>query len=134
MIRDILERAYKNHIRVRVFYGDANGYDFGEFHDTIGYIGRSSGRQPVYILKRNRNSSGGPALLEDNIIRITIDKKDVYKSSNYKPILTSCMPRQDGKINVYRTDRGKLEHIYVAENEEESERVQEYLDGRKNRI
>lgn len=69
-------------VRVRLFYGDRKtGRDWCESNDTMGYVGRSMGNYP--ILLNNKNSIGGGRILEGSIVRITVDKRDVYRHSKY---------------------------------------------------
>lgn len=80
----VLERARKEKIRIRIFYGDKEtGKDWMEWFDTIGLIGRSNGNIKVPILLKNKNSFGGGAILDNAIVKITIDKKTVYKHPKY---------------------------------------------------
>ena len=80
----VLEAARQSGSRIRVFYGDvATGRDWHEEWNTMGYVGRSMGTQKVYILLNNSRSLGGGAILTSNIVRITIDKRDVYRHPTY---------------------------------------------------
>lgn len=76
---------------IRVFYGDVEtGSDWMEEHDTIGRVSRSMGPVKVPLLLANTRSSGGGAILTDSIVRITIDKHDVYRHPSYhQPELTT---------------------------------------------
>ena len=81
---DILENAIDTRKRVRVFYGDTkNGRDWLEEYGTIGRIGRSCGENKIPILIANSRSLGGGALLDDCIVKITIDKTVVYQHELY---------------------------------------------------
>jgi hypothetical protein len=82
---DILEKYRgKRDTRIRVFYGDKNsGIDWNEENDTIGYIGRSTGTVKIPLLISKSNSSGGVALLDDYIVKITVDKVIVYLHPTY---------------------------------------------------
>lgn len=83
-IIEILEQARKNGKRIRLFYGDTKtGLDWCEESDTIGYVGHSTGEIKVPLLLSRRNSIGGGAILDHCIVRITIDKYDVYRHPNY---------------------------------------------------
>lgn len=85
----VLEKARENNDRVRVFYGDTlTGRDWCETNDIMGYVSRSytgggDNTTPIPILLRTKMSRGGGAILTNNIVRITIDKHDVYKHPNY---------------------------------------------------
>lgn len=81
---NILENAMKNRIRIRVFYGDnKTGKDWLEENDTIGYVGRSTGRIKIPLLIRTNRSFGGGSILDDCIVRITQDKRVLYQHENY---------------------------------------------------
>jgi len=72
------------HTRIRLFYGDSKtGRDWCEEYDTMGYVGRSTGKIKIPLLINNSKSMGGGAILTGSIVRITIDKKDVYRHPKY---------------------------------------------------
>ena len=80
-----LERARKNHYRIRIFYGDSeSGRDLLEVCDVIGYIGRSCGNIKIPIILNNSRSCWGGAIITDSIVKITIDRETVYQHKNYK--------------------------------------------------
>lgn len=76
---------YRNYgTRIRVFYGDTKtGRDWLEEYYTIGRVGRSTGQYKIPLLINNSRSWGGLGLLDDCIVRITVDKKDVYRHPKY---------------------------------------------------
>lgn len=81
----ILDGAMKNHERIRVFYGDTEtGRDWMEIYDTIGYVTRSCGNIKIPLLIKNSRSIGGTGILDDSIVKITIDKVIVYQQRNYR--------------------------------------------------
>ncbi len=81
---NILESAKANRQRIRVFYGDTEtGRDWMEEYDVIGCIGRSTGRIKIPLLLKSTKSDGGGALLDDCIVKITIDKRVVYQHPKY---------------------------------------------------
>lgn len=81
----ILDGAMKNHECIRVFYGDTEtGRDWMEIYDTIGYVSRSCGNVKIPLLIKNSRSIGGTGILDDCIVKITIDKVIVYQQSNYR--------------------------------------------------
>lgn len=83
-IISILENARQYNKRVRLFYGNTEtGRDWMEVYDTMGTIGRSYGEVKIPLLIKNSRSIGGSAILEDCIVKITIDKKVVYQHENY---------------------------------------------------
>ena len=76
---------YRNYgTRIRVFYGDTKtGRDWAEEYDTMGRVGRSTGQYKIPLIINNSRSWGGPGLLDECIVRITVDKKDVYRHPKY---------------------------------------------------
>ena len=89
-VRNILNNAIKNGEKLRIWYGDnETGRDWMEIHDIYGYIGRSTGEYKVPLLLRNSRSMGGPAILDEHIIKITKDKQVIYQKKNYhQPVLS----------------------------------------------
>lgn len=80
----ILERARDEGHRLRLFYGDAEtGRDWLEECDTMGTIGRSTGTIKVPLLIRNARSSGGPAILDHCIVKITRNHEVLYEHPKY---------------------------------------------------
>lgn len=70
--------------RIRVFYGDPKtGRDWGEEYDTMGYVGRSMGPVKIPLLINNTRSYGGGGILTGSIVRITVDKRNVYVNPRY---------------------------------------------------
>jgi hypothetical protein len=83
-IIEVLESARANKTRIRIFYGDQNtGKDWNEEWDIMGTIGRSTGTIKIPLLIKNSRSFGGGGLLDHCIVKITIDKKVVYKHPAY---------------------------------------------------
>lgn len=76
--------------RIRVHYGDTStGRDWGGVYDVSGYIGRSTGRTPIYLMIANSRSHGGGGILMDSIVRIRFANRanggDLYRHPNYTP-------------------------------------------------
>lgn len=85
-VQEVLENARLNDIRLRLFYGDdVTGRDWLEENDVVGCIGRSTGTMKVPLLLDNRRSCGGPAILDNRIVRIisTSDKRELYRHPQY---------------------------------------------------
>lgn len=83
VIKVLLNFIHSNK-RIRVFLGDTKtGRDRCEEFDTMGYVRRSGGRVPVPILLNNCKSMYGSPLLTSSIVRITVDKVDVYRHPKY---------------------------------------------------
>ncbi|MBQ1293588.1 MAG: hypothetical protein IIY21_06090 [Clostridiales bacterium] len=71
-------------VRIRLFYGDKKtGKDWCSEFDIMGYIGRSMGPVVIPLLINNRNSIGGNGIPDGCIVRITVDKMDVYRHPKY---------------------------------------------------
>lgn len=80
----ILERFRGTNQRIRVFYGDTKtGRNYGDEFDTMGYVRRSMGPIKVPILVHNSRSIGGGHMLDSSIVRITVDKRNVYIHPKY---------------------------------------------------
>ena len=88
-VMEIISANLNNRERIRIFYGNANdGIDWCETYDTIGYIGSTrpssaicGGRFPLLI--KSKRSIGGDAIMCDNILKITKDKKTLYVHPKY---------------------------------------------------
>lgn len=81
-----LHKARQGHDRIRIWYGDTEGgYAWPEEYDVTGYVGRSTGQSPVFILVHNTRSTGGPAILTSCIVRIdcTADGHTLYKHPDF---------------------------------------------------
>lgn len=84
-INQVIESARTNKTRVRVWYGDTTtGEAWPEEFDIMGYIGRSTGREPIPLLVNNARSMGGGALLVDCIVRIdSTDGRNLYRHPSF---------------------------------------------------
>ena len=79
-----LETSRTRGQRIRIFYGDMHtGLDWLQEHHVIGTVGRSTGNIKIPLMIANTRSLGGDAILTANIVKITVDKKIVYKHPNY---------------------------------------------------
>ena len=68
---NVLEKLQDSGFRIKLAYGDRlTGEDWGETHDIVGYVGRSTGRMKVPLLVYNKRSTGGGAILTANIVKI----------------------------------------------------------------
>ena len=111
--------------RIRIFLGDKEtGKDWNEFHDTIGYVGRSTGSSKIPLMIHNTRSTGGGAILDDCIVKITADKKTIYQHPKYHcPIvINGC--------SVIDTEDNKV--IANCKNAETAKRIFDYLKGARN--
>lgn len=71
--------------RVRIWYGDTTtGKAWPEEHDIIGYVGNSTGSIKAPLLVHNKRSMGGPAILDQCIVRIdTTRGYTLYKHTSF---------------------------------------------------
>jgi hypothetical protein len=83
-VADILESYRMNQRRIRLFYGNLEtGQSWHEENDVVGRIGRSTGPIKVPLLLEP-GECGGPALLDQCIIRIDTPKKVLYQHDNFQ--------------------------------------------------
>lgn len=127
----ILEDARYNCKRIRIFYGDiTTGKCWNEEFDVIGIVGRSMGPIRIPILCRTKRSSGGGAILDNCIVKITIDKYTVYQHENFHIGNIEMKPYSiDGHdTSVY------IDNVNVAnfESKEKAERWVSFIKGERN--
>lgn len=91
---EVLENLlnHRRETRVRLTLGDTRtGESWLSDYDTTGYIGRSTGPNPVLLLCHNRRSLGGGAILTHCILKVSETKapyRVLYQHPNYRmPIL-----------------------------------------------
>ena len=111
--------------RIRIFFGDKEtGKDRNEFYDNIGYVGRSTGLIKIPLMIHNTRSTGGGAILDHCIVKITVDKKTVYQHPKYHcPIVIkgcSVIDTEDNKV------------IANCKDAEMAKRYFDYLKGARN--
>ena len=123
---NILLDAMKHRDRIRIFFGDAqSGTDWCETFDTIGTIGTSCGVTKVPLLIHSIRSMGGDAILTDSIVKITRNKKVIYKHPNY-----NCNIKIDGDYIV--DNNGKNVSYFWSKDENKRKRFFEFLKGTRN--
>ena len=123
---NILLDAIKHKDRIRIFFGDAqSGTDWCETFDTIGTIGTSCGVTKVPLLIHSIRSMGGDAILTDSIVKITRNKKVIYKHPNY-----NCNIKIDGDYIVDSNDK-EIMHFW-SKDENKRKRFFEFLKGTRN--
>lgn len=89
-VRAWLKTSNERRQRIRIFYGDREtGRDWLEEHDTRGIIGWSCGRVKAPLMIARRNSTGGTAILDHCILKITTKDSrgrivTVYQVANYQ--------------------------------------------------
>ena len=110
--------------RIRIFLGDKEtGKDWNEFYDTIGYVGRSTRTSKIPLIIHNIRSAGG-VILDDYIVKITVDKKTIYQHPKYH-----CPIVIDG-CSIIDTEDNKV--IANCKNAETAKRYFDYLKGTRN--
>lgn len=68
----ILEKSRETGERIRLFLGDTKtGRDWACENDTMGHVGRSTGRIKIPLLIKNSRSTGGGGILDNCIVKIT---------------------------------------------------------------
>ena len=97
-------QAYRGKYRIRFWYGD-NKKSWNDENDTIGTIGRSTGKIKIPLLIKSSRSYGGGAILDQCIVRIDINyggcKKTRYiKEGVYFPTFYT-LHDNDGILKVY---------------------------------
>lgn len=129
-IISILEDARQSRKRIRIFYGDPDtGRDWMESHDTCGFIGRSCGNVKTPIMLSKPISYGGCAILDDHIIRITIEKKNCYINKNYY-LPELCFKAEIGKYPFMVFADGK--RIAAFSTQKEAENFIDFIKGNRN--
>ena len=123
---NILLDAIKNKYRIRIFFGDAeSGTDWCETYDTMGTIGTSCGMTKVPLLIHSIRSMGGDAISTDSIVKITRNKKVIYKHPNY-----NCNIKIEGDYIV--DGNGKNVSYFWTKDENKRKRFFEFLKGTRN--
>lgn len=87
VVIDLLERFRTTGERIRIWHSH-NGVNWNNEYNTIGTIGRSTGKYKIPILKDNSRSLGGISISEECIVRIDINrngkKETVYRDNTIK--------------------------------------------------
>ncbi len=91
-----LEEARKRGEKVQIWYGE-NGVSWNDENHMHGYIGRSTGLHKIPLIISPRSKYGGPALLDECIIRVwSLDYNcDLYCAPDYKPSKFEIKPCTD---------------------------------------
>lgn len=113
--------------RVRIFLGDnETGKDWLEVWKTIGYIGRSTGIHKIPLMILRKDSLGGGAILDDCIVKITVDKQIVYQHPNYH-----CPIEKRGS-EIWDTEKNECVFMRTDGNLEAVEREFQFFLGNRN--
>ena len=132
----ILDGAMKNHERIRVFYGDTEtGRDWMEIYDTIGYVAHSYGSIKIPLLIKNSRFAGGIGILDDNIVKITIDKVVVYEQGNYRLPHMEIREASDSlkAIGYNYSTFADGKNDFNCETMKQAENHIDFLKGKRNR-
>jgi len=142
VVIDVLEKARYRGERIRLFYGhQADGIDWCEENDTMGTLGRTCGSQKVNILLASSRSSGGGAILDDCIVRISCkDQKgriiDLYRHPQYKvPEFTIEGTQEYGPLalawRVHRSDISRIDWCASFESEKKAKSYVAFMRGER---
>lgn len=133
-ITHVLLAAKQKGTRIRLFHGDADtGEDWAEEYDTLGYIGRSAGVSPCWLLVHNTHCYGGSPVGIEHVIRITTAKggNTLYVSPNYKTpnAVVIGTPNQWG---VYVNDSLAATFPPDAKGKKQADRYVSFITGATN--
>jgi len=132
-----LERARLGGNRIRVFYGDQEtGRCWMDENDTIGTVGRSTGRIKIPLLIKTKRSYGGGAILDSAIVKITVKipgvvtPQIIYQHSNFHTpemdVVSSHVPGCTAGVD--------FDHVRQAnfKTRAQAERYIAFMAGRRN--
>lgn len=116
--------AYKNHKRVRVYYGSREtGESYLDIYNVTGYVGKSTGRLPIPLMISNSRSTGGPAIADNLIVKIQYTQgATLYQHPKFFIPEISC----EGRAVKKGTD-----NFAVCETPKQAERMCAFLQGRR---
>lgn len=134
-VMEIISENLNTNERIRIFEGNTNdGIDWCEIYDTIGYIGSTypssaicNGRFPLLI--SNKRSTGGDAINCARILKITKNKKTIYKHPNYQCNL-EVKKINDNEFGIFRQNDKIIMLKYQSQKAAES--VMDFLLGKRN--
>jgi hypothetical protein len=113
-VETILTKYVGTRHHVRIFYGDAlTGRDSADEWGMNGYLSRSTGIRPCLLMVANANCIGGSAIHTESVLRIIVERLEVYRHPLYQEIKWVCQDKQpydadvapDGRVlpfQVYR--------------------------------
>jgi hypothetical protein len=124
---DLLETVRLNQRKVRLFYGDPKtGQSWFDEHDVIGRIGRSTGPIKVPLLIEP-GEIGGPALLDQCIIRIDSPRKTLYQHEQFRvgefTLVRSQLKRHPWTVLIDQILQARFE------DKRQAQRYVEFLQG-----
>lgn len=120
---NLLNDLRETRTNIRVFLGDTKtGRCWNEEYDVIGRVGRSTGTAKIPLLVP-RNAIGGPALLDNCILRIqeTYTKAVLYQHPKFvmpEFIIVPTLQAEKYKAEVYHDNAviARFETVKKAEN------------------
>jgi hypothetical protein len=139
-----LESARLSGAHVRMFYGDEHGRDWCEEWEVSGTIGRSTGRIKIPLIIKTSRSSGGPAILDNCIVRLLVNGCEVYRQSNYQLPVFRVRPIAVGEscggesllslgltAAVDRLENGKWGNQANFKNASSAQRYVDFMTGKR---
>ncbi len=126
---ELLETVRLNQRKVRLFYGDSQtGQSWFDEHDVMGRIGRSTGPIKVPLLIEP-GEIGGPALLDQCIIRIDSPRTTLYQHEQFRvgevALVRSQLKRQPWTVLIDRILQAQFE------DKRQAQRYIEFLQGKR---
>ena len=135
-VKQILESELYSDNRIRVFFGDQEtGKDWEEEHETIGYVGRSTGTEPILILLNNNRSMYGGAILTNCIVKITKNGRVLYQHPNYhqnKHFVGDSVNDGYAEAAYQEKEDGTKEMVAQFKKIGQAQRWIDFIEGRRN--
>lgn len=135
-IINIIDKAYANRTRLRIWYNTANIDGTQVCHPNFaesGYIGRSTGKIKTPILLKTRYSSGGHAINTNCIVGIQQGHNWVYRTNAFRRKLLryfvqdSCV-YYDPSVGFVTLDCIEIKEFNTPE---EAERYKNFIIGKR---
>lgn len=136
-LMNIILRAYKYKLRIRVFYGDIHtGRSWNEEYDVMGNIGRTRGAIKIPILLKRKDSYSGGALPLSSVIRIDDieDKRILWRLPNFH---VEKMTIERRALECYSfavmqaQDNGAISNIANFKTEEKAKKWIDFMEGKR---
>ena len=111
-VRSVLERARKERLKVRLFYGDrSTGRSWMDEYDMLGRVGRSTGQLQIPLLIEV-GEYGGAGILDSCIVRIldATTHDELYRATNYHTPAMEIRAADAGLV-----DAGYTHGVWVEE-------------------
>lgn len=131
---EAIENARLNNDSVLFRMGDVEtGRDWMDDFDVSGTIGRSTGSIKIPLLIKTHRSMGGMGILDECILRLFVNKHEVYKHPRYFcPELKIIEPSKELKdqnyvCSVFAYDGDKVTNVANFKKEKQAERYIKFL-------